>query len=504
MAGDWNQETDVIVVGYGLAGAIAAIEAHDAGADVLIIEKGKYAGGLSILSGGEIKCVSDVEAASKYLRMISGGRVDDELIEPMAKGLAENEEYLIELCRINGARVRRKGGSGTKFRGIYPFPGQDAFYLVAVAEIQGFRGFPWVQHLRPAGVNLMKVAFDNVDKRGIKVQLSTPARRLVTDAQGMVAGVIAQSDGQQVIIRARRGVILATGGFENSDWLKKQFLQGQPFYSMAPLTHTGDGIIMAQKVGAALWHMWHVHGSYGFKFPDFPVAFRHHFAGARNPERIMPWIVVDKYGSRYMNEYGPAPQDTGHRPMELLDPDIPGYSRIPSYLVFDEEGRKRGPLAAPLSLGEYVYEWSKDNMNEIERGWIQQANSIWDLALKLNKITENQSLMDPEVLQDTISRWNESVERGKDWLRRPKGTMMPIKAPPFYAIETWPTISNTQGGPVHNAKQQVMDPLGNPIPHLYSVGELGSFFGHIYELAGNLSECLSSGRTAGKYAAITI
>lgn len=501
MKNEWERNADVVIVGYGLAGAIAAIEAHDAGAEVLIIEKGEYAGGLSILSGGAVKCVQDVEAASKYLKITSGGRVSEELIEPFAKQFSENEQYLTELCRVNGAKIRRMQTTKGMYEGCYPLPGHDSFYVIAVSEVPGFKGFPWVQKLMPAGVNIMKVVFDHVDKRNIKVLLSTPAKRLVTDGQGTVSGVIAQNKGREIPIYARRAVILATGGFEQSEWLKMQFLQGKPFYSMAPLTHTGDGIIMAQKVGAALWHMWHLHGAYGFKFPEFPIAFRHPFDGFRNPQRTMPWIVVDKYGHRYMNEYQPAPQDTGHRAMEVLDPDIPGYSRIPSYIIFDGEGIKRGPIAKPLSLGGFIYEWTKDNMQEVQKGWIQKADTIRELALKIGKTPENGSLMDPRVMEDTIFHWNERVKSGIDWLRRPEGTMLSIKTPPFYAAEVWPTISNTQGGPVHNVKQQVIDALGDPIPHLYAVGELGSFFGHIYELAGNLGECLSSGRTAGKHAA---
>ncbi|MFC1980623.1 FAD-binding protein, partial [Chloroflexota bacterium] len=72
----WDKETDVIVAGYGLAGAVAAIEAHDCGVEVIIIEKGQYPGGCSILSGGAVICVSDVEEASEYLQVTSGGRVD--------------------------------------------------------------------------------------------------------------------------------------------------------------------------------------------------------------------------------------------------------------------------------------------------------------------------------------------------------------------------------------------------------------------------------------------
>ena len=508
MNNEWDRETEVLVVGYGLSGAVAAIEAHDAGARVIILEKGRYPGGLSILSGGGMKCVDDVEKVTTYLRTISGGRVDDELILPFAREFAKNAEYLEQLCQVNGARLvvhgRGDGGepsSGEQppaSRSVYPLPGGDGFNSMRVAEVPGFHGFPWVQHESPAGEAVMKVVFDNVEKRDIEVLLATTAKRLLTNTEGVVNGVIAQSEGREMTIRANRAVVLATGGFEQNEWMKLQFLQGTPFYSMAPLTHTGDGITMAQQVGAALWHMWHVHGSYGFKVPEYPIAFRHAFSGRRNPKRIMPWIVVDKFGARYMNEYQPAAQDTNHRAMEVLDPDIPGYSRIPSYIIFDEAGRKRGPIANPLAIGDDFYVWSKDNMAEVEKGWILKADSIHELALKLKEMPEDQTLMDTETLETTIAGWNRVGATGKDSFHRPPGTVMPIEVPPFYAAEVWPTISNTQGGPRHNVRQQVIDAMGDIIPHLYAVGELGSFFGHIYELASNLSECLSSGRVAGR------
>jgi hypothetical protein len=246
--------------------------------------------------------------------------------------------------------------------------------------------------------------------------------------------------------------------------------------------------------------MWHIHGSYGFKYDEFPIAFRTTFRGARNTKRIMPWIVTDKFGNRYMNEYHPAPQDTNHRDMETFDPDMPGYSRIPSYVIFDEEGRKRGPLGQPLAIGEDFYEWSRDNLPEIEKGWILKEDSIAGLALRIRETSENEGVMDPGTLESTISQWNRFVGERRDPLKRPPKTMMPIKVPPFYAAPVWPIISNTQGGPQHNVRQQVIDSFGEPIPRLYSAGELGSFWSHLYQLAGNLGECLSSGRISGKNA----
>ena len=498
MAVTWSKETDVVVVGYGLAGAVAAIEAHDSGAEVLMLEKSQYPGGCSILSGGRVLCASDVDRATKYLLRISGDRVDTGLIRHFAQGLVNNDQYLRKLAEVNGGKVQ---AAKTK-ESIYPFEGHDTLYNVRIREIPGFSGdFPWLQRLSPNGVNLMKTAMDNVEQRNIAVLFSTPAKRLVADASSTVIGLIARSADGELAIRARRAVVLACGGFEHNQWLQMQYLQGKPFYSMAPLTHTGDGILMAQKVGAALWHMWHVHGSYGFKFPDFPIAFRHSIQGPRNSKRVMPWIVVDKFGTRYMNEYPPAPQDTGHRAMEIFDPDILGYPRIPSYVIFDEVGRKRGPVALPEALGEHVYRWSKYNLEEVHRGWIVSADSIGKLGLKIREMDANEDKMVPAQLEATVSKWNDIVTTGEDPFHRPPGTMIPIDVPPFYAVPVWPIISNTQGGPVHNERQQVIDAFGEVIPRLYCAGELGSFFSHLYQLSGNLGECLSSGSIAGKHAA---
>ena len=85
-----------------------------------------------------------------------------------------------------------------------------------------------------------------------------------------------------------------------------------------------------------------------------------------------------------------------------------------------------------------------------------------------------------------------------DDFQRPAGSMAPIKSPPFYGAPVWATLSNTQGGPVHDAQQRVIDVYGKPIPRLYSAGELGSSFGHLYLSGGNIAECMVTGRIAGR------
>ena len=110
--------------------------------------------------------------------------------------------------------------------------------------------------------------------------------------------------------------------------------------------------------------------------------------------------------------------------------------------------------------------------------------------------------VDEAVLEDTIERWNDAVESGNyDQFGRPPGSMMPIRKPPYIIARVYPICSNTQGGPVHDAQQRILDSFGQPIPRLYAAGELGSSFGHLYISGGNVVECLVTGRVAAREAA---
>jgi predicted oxidoreductase len=107
-----------------------------------------------------------------------------------------------------------------------------------------------------------------------------------------------------------------------------------------------------------------------------------------------------------------------------------------------------------------------------------------------------------DALQASLDAWNEACAAGRDEAHgRPPQTMAPIRMPPFYVGEIWPVVSNTQGGPVHDTKQRVLDPYGEPIPRLYEAGEIGSIWGHLYLSGANLSECFIGGRIAGREAA---
>jgi succinate dehydrogenase/fumarate reductase flavoprotein subunit len=352
-------------------------------------------------------------------------------------------------------------------------------------------------------VRLFKVLEDNISSRRVRVELSTPAIRLITGAQGEICGVMAQRDGRMFAIKARRAVVLACGGFEANPDMQRQYWQEKPVLNAAYMGNTGDGILMAQAVGAALWHMWHYHGVYGFKHPDpaYPFGIR----PKRLPDWIpgenaradvkMPWIIVDRSGRRYMNEYQPYTQDTTWRAMAVFDPQSMTYPRIPSYMIMDELGRGAYPVVSPtFNDRRFKFAWSEKTLRELESRILRQCNSHSELAATMH--------VREDILTETLTAWNAACEVGEDAMHgRPPTSMLKIATPPYYCAEVWPVCSNTHGGPVHDAEQRILNAFGEPIPRLFAAGELGGVFGNLYMSGGNLAECFVGGWTAGRNAA---
>ncbi len=500
-----DQVYDVVVIGFGFAGAAAALAASDAGARVLLLEKMPQPGGISACSAGGVRITRDADAAFAYLKATNADTTPEDCLRALADGMATVAPFIQDLAVAHGAVATVNWRDAN-----YPFPGHDSFGFISITDLPGVdldRRFPYLRGLR-GGARLFKVMADAVAARPIAVRLGTPATRLLTSADGRVAGVLA---GHGERIAARGGVILACGGFEADGAMQAQYWQEKPVLPGAYLGNTGDGIRMAQAVGADLWHMWHYHGTYGLRHvdPAYPYGIRltrlpdwvpgtdlrgdedvPAFFDARQDPR-MPWIVVDQTGRRYMNEFPPYLQDTGHRWLEPYDPVTMTYPRIPSWLIVDEDGRRHASLGFPTyNDPAQTFAWSSDNLREVEMGILGRADSIAELAEKTG--------LPPNRLVETLARWNHACDSGEDEeFGRMPASMMPIRTPPFLFGRLWPLCANTQGGPVHDARQRVLDPFGEPIGGLYSAGELGSLFGHLYMSGGNLAECFVGGRIAG-------
>ncbi len=495
-----DETYDVIVVGCGFAGGIAAIEAHDAGANVLVLEKMPTPGGISICSAGGLRIAGDADGAFAYLQATNAGTTPDPVLRALADGMTRLAAYVRGLGDGTGAVVGERPGKGN-----YPLPGHETFGFVYVDDIPGFdpaRTYPHVQG-SPAGARLFSVIEDNLQRRRIDLRVNSPVRRLETDSAGAVKGVVVEDTDGTRRFGARRAVILTCGGFEGAPDMQRQYWQAKPVLNAAFRGNTGDGIRMAQALGADLWHMWHFHGSYGFRHvdPNYPFAIRTKrlpdwLPGEGPPSDVrMAWILLDRQGRRFMNEYEPYLQDTGARPMERFRPEIQDYSALPAWLITDEDGRRLYSLGRPTyNESGVVFDWSADNLREIDLGILRRAETIEDMAAQME--------LSAVELQASIEKWNHACAAGDDReFGRPPTSMHPIARPPYVFAPVWPVVSNTQGGPVHDKRQRIIDVFGAPVRRLYAAGELGSAFGHLYISGGNLAECFIGGRIAGRAAA---
>ena len=466
----WDDETEVLVIGFGGAGAVAAITAHEAGARVLVVEKMEKGGGSTKVALGGFLCLQDLGKGLRYLESLCNRvtqTVEPEILRIYAEECMKNRDWF----ESQGVRTHVYGGAG------FPeLPDSETIEKRMIVGKGGPEETPFWNFLR-----------SQVEKRQIPIWNRAPARDLVTDTSGAVIGAVIQREGKEFRVKAKRAVILTCGGFEFDERMKKNYLKGYPYFSLGSPGNTGDGIRMAQRVGADLWHMPAVSTPLGFKAPEFEAAFAVLFTSS------FRWIYIDQVGKRFASEF--VDHHAYNFLVDTFDIELLKYPRIPCLMILDEEACKAGPIAnAAVGYNRGRYHWSKDNQEEVRRGWIMTHETLSGLAKIIG--------VDPAALEETVVQYNRSCERGEDPdYHRPKDKLAPIGPGPYYAIKLWPCLLNTQGGPRRNGKAQVLYPDGRPIPRLYSAGEMGSLYGLLYQGAGNLGECLAFGRIAGREAA---
>jgi succinate dehydrogenase/fumarate reductase flavoprotein subunit len=463
----WDEETDVIVLGCGGAGAVAAITAFDAGAKVLVIEKGE-GGGNTRLATMAFVCPTNNAAAREHIRHLSFGMLDEEIIDVYVEWASKNVEYIKQL-----------GGEVESCQPAASFPALRGAETMLRYRVKG------LAEGELGGVSLWRLLAQHLAKRKIAVQTNTIASKIIR-AGDQAIGVVAKRDEQSFTIRAKRGVILATGGFEYHEQLKREFLAGYPTFAYGNPGNTGDGIKLAQEVGADLWHMKAVAAPMGFKFPEFDSAFI-----MRMPAD--GYIIVDQNGDRFCDETG-LEHYSMWMAVTAFDMAALNFPRIPSYVIFDEKTRLSGPITRVGHGANRGYQWSRDNAEELKRGWIVSAAGNAELANKLGiKAAQN--------LADTVDAYQSACRSGTDKeFGRSKKTLVRLEGD-YYGVPLWPCLLNTQGGPRRNARGEILDVWGSPIKRLYGVGEIGSIWGFLYQSGGNLAECLGLGRMVGLNAA---
>ena len=470
---------DVLVIGFGGAGASAAIEAHDAGAEVVILEKLDEPGGNTRWSncswfspppGTEKMAVEHIDA-------LCFGRTPIPVIEAYVKMAGQTKAWLEGF----GATAKTTHFLNVRYPTIthpsWPnFPGSAAMVNQTVMSPRDDQ---------PNGERLFQLLAEQVNKRGIKAITGAPAKDLITNEAGEVVGATYTKAGQTHTIKARRSVILTTGGFEFNEEMKDEYLPIYPVTAIGSPGNTGDGITMARKLGAQIWHMGVCVAGFGLEVEGYPGGFGISFPTPH-------FIHVNKYGKRFANELGSEMHFAWHG-VATFDPKKPGHPTLPSYAIFGEEAFKKGAVSIGTAGTTRHYKWSADNSAELAKGWIKKADSIADLA----KILQ----LDPAALEKTVTKYNEACASGVDGdFHRSKDTMQPIKGP-FYAMEMHLRMVNTMGGPRRDENARIVKRDGTPIGRLYSAGELGSLWGHLYCGGGNVGEALAIGRQAGQNAA---
>ncbi len=490
--------TDLVVVGFGAAGAATALAAAELGAAVTILEK-QPAGAhtpSARMSGGILMGMNDAGRGAAYLDRCAQGVVP----EPVSRAWAEKACDLVGWHERIGADLHLQRIAGAEHPGIEGSEAVDVYRQglttdgEPVPEEHGWGdasqargaavGAAATRHLASirAGTHYFAAVRAAVERDPrITVRWESPGRRLERSGDGRVAAVL---HGAGERLDARVGVVLTTGGFEHSEQLKRDFLPVSPAYFYGNPGNTGDGIRMAQAVGADLWHMNLMFGRAVGRFPMADGSSMNFIIALAPPG----YVLTDRYGRRFADEDSQAlfRHDFHHQLTA---------ERIPCFWFFDERRRKAGPLtsvtAGAVAVG--AYGWSADNSREIERGWIAQGDSIAAAATAAG-------VEDPAAADATVAAYNESCRSGTDPFRDP-GTLVPLDQPPYYCVPLYPGGPNTGGGPRRDEHARILDAYGEVIPGLFGAGNNGQAMGMLYPADGaNLSEAVCFGRIAAETA----
>jgi len=470
----WDARFDVIVVGTGGAGATAALRAQQQGASVLLVEKQPFSGwgGTTAISAGvlwipnnrymaEAGIPDSREDALTYLELIARGQADDELIVAYVDHCNEMLSFVESHTRLEFEFYRR---------GTYPFPD---YHPEWPGGKPGGRGIaPKTYRNLIFGRALMQGLRDAIEARDIPIWFRSPARRLVVDESGAVVGVQVQRLGRRLLdVRARKGIILACGGFEWNPELVRHYLRGpSPITNTPPNANTGDGLLMALAVGADLRNMNEAWGVPMYQVPGHKTGLADWFAWRGKPGAIM----VNRYGRRFCNESADY-NSTWRSFFTWENWGATGHINIPAFTIVDQRMVDRYGFAArrPGEIPE----------------WVTCADSLRELAEKLG--------IDPEGLETTVAEFNRRASaspprdpefhRGESLLDRiasgdstREGTaanLAPLQQPLFCGAAIWPGNCGTCGGARVNAWGQVLNPFGEVIPGLYAAGNAAGIGG---------------------------
>lgn len=545
---EWQHEVDLLVVGSGAAALSAGIRGHDLGLEVLLVEKSAHVGGSTAMSGGVCwvpanphmlqQGIEDSRAdALTYLQHITEGEVERERLEAYVDGSQRMLAYMEAHTELRFEALEKYtdyypeapgGRSGGRSMEPEPFDGsklgpnlKDVRLPHPQSQILGRFGitarlaqtllvnnlkmkllmlwlfikyaFRWRKRKKAgrdtylcAGNALVSRLYYSILQRKVPVWLGSGASELITDPKdGRVLGAVVEREGQPVRVRARRGVLLAAGGFEKNEAMREQY-QRTPItteWTAANPHNVGDGIKMGLAAGGTLDLMKEAWWTPTTLVPGSDLAW------VLVVEKSLPGgIFVNQKGRRFTNEA--APYVDVVVAMYEDDESNGGDTTIPAWLVFDADFRKKYPVG-PVPPGYAVPD--KRLRRRYRKNYLRIASSVAELAAKIE--------VDPAELTATVGRFNAQALAGKDddfgrgesasdryygdYRVTPNPCLAPLKKAPFYAIPIYPGDLGTKGGLVTDVKARVLDGSGVPIPGLFAAGNTSaSVMGRTYPGAG--------------------
>lgn len=464
----WDRETDLLIVGSGAGGVSAAIEARRAGIEALMLEKFHVPGGSSSISGGvcylgggtslqkALGFEDTVESMLGYMLAASGPYASTDKIQLYCEHSLDHFEWLVG----NGVQYAQKFSSEKEISipdGSLYYCGSEKSWPYREQFKPAPRGHvPPSQHLT-GGRELMRVLLASAARLGAQLQLEASAERLILESDGRVAGAVVEQNGKSLNIRARRGVVLAAGGFIHDAAMVKQYAPELAECS-TPWGRAGDlgiGIRMGISAGGATLRMHH-----GFVItPMYP------------PENILKGVAVNAQGLRFASEDG-------------------YYGMIGHEIAYKQNGRAWMIVDAPLAYG-----W-----NDFRLPVAAEGASIAELERKLK--------MPDGALQQTVAYYNQHARNQRDPLFHKEAAFVaPLVKAPFKAYELSTraafTPAHTFGGLHTNPDAQVLDAWGEAIPGLYAAGRTSAGLPVAPYIASGVSigDGTFFGRRAGRHAA---
>ena len=480
-------DTELVVVGSGVAGLTAAAYASDQGVKTILLEKLPNVGGQLIIIEGTFA----VETKTQRQDMV--GLTKDEAFNQIMdySGWRANAAYNKKYVDNSASTLEWLQKKGVEMEGVTTdTPDGNRVYHMYKS------GFPGKNYID----SMMKVIKENNNI----VLTETPAKSLITDKKGNVTGVIAENaDGEEIRVNAK-AVLLATGSFvNNAEILQKynpELVKG--IKHISPLKNMGDGIVMGQKIGADVANM----NTMIFE-SAVPVNMDYHEIHD-NPARLdaymilkTPSIWLNKNGKRFVNEalsgdYTVVSNSLVANGSELV-------------VIMDEEIRKdimfgAGSHANYFTLydrGQLVKHFDEAVQDGMKKGYAFKANSIEELAKKMN--------MDVAIVKASVERYNKLAEKGEDVdFGKDAAQLKPITHAPYYGFIGMNTICDAAGGLKIDENAQVINTEGYNIPGLYAAGATtGGMYGtnYPYIMPGYASgSAMNAGRFAVEHVMKTI